>query len=174
MLDAEKNPHVDIFWKFPKPSIHRLIVKIIERISSKSINGGILSESDDIIEIKERPPQPVEKEYEPPTADVMKNLLQKAIDHQLTVPPQKENPIGPSLNTTVRRELTQFEESVIRGPELDKVYNFLLSIPPTNVEAERAFSASGNICTKIRSRLADNTIDMLCLMRSYFFVLIIL
>jgi len=42
------------------------------------------------------------------------------------------------------------------------------SIPPTSVEAERAFSAAGTLCAKIRSRLSDATLDTLCFLRSYY------
>jgi len=41
--------------------------------------------------------------------------------------------------------------------------------PPICVEAEaRAFSAAGLLCTKIRSRLNDATLDTLCFLRSYY------
>jgi len=43
-----------------------------------------------------------------------------------------------------------------------------LSIPATSVEAERAFSAAGVLCTKLRSQLADNSIDTMCFLRSYY------
>jgi hypothetical protein len=42
------------------------------------------------------------------------------------------------------------------------------TIPPTSVEAERAFSAAGVLCTKTRSRLSDTSLDTLCFLRSYF------
>ena len=41
-----------------------------------------------------------------------------------------------------------------------RVYDYLQTIPPTSVEAERAFSAAGPLCTKICSRLSDATRDM--------------
>jgi len=40
--------------------------------------------------------------------------------------------------------------------------------PPTSVDAERAFSAAGLLCSKVRSRLEDNTLDSLCFLRSYY------
>jgi len=49
-----------------------------------------------------------------------------------------------------------FETSGKRGQCLDKLYNYVLTVPPTSVEAERAFSAAGVLCTKLRSQLEDN------------------
>ena len=45
----------------------------------------------------------------------------------------------------------------------------LLTVPPTSVEAERAFSAAGLFVTKLRSRLGDQSIDTLffaCILRT--------
>ena len=36
----------------------------------------------------------------------------------------------------------------------------LLTVPPTSVEAERTFSASGLFLTKLRCRLSDASLDM--------------
>lgn len=38
----------------------------------------------------------------------------------------------------------------------------------TRVEPERVFSGAGLICTKIRSRLGDKTLDSLSFLQSYF------
>ena len=39
----------------------------------------------------------------------------------------------------------------------------LMTVP--SVEAERAFSAAGILCTKLRSRLDDRTLDTLCFLQ---------
>lgn len=72
------------------------------------------------------------------------------------------------LDAAIRAEMAVFESSGKRGCSLQNVYNYLLSIPPTSVEAERAFSAAGALCTKLRSRLSDRTLDTLCFLRAYF------
>ena len=61
----------------------------------------------------------------------------------------------------VRRDFDNFRkggegEKSVRLVALEKA---LKKIPPTSVEPERAFSAASQICTKIRSRLADATLD---------------
>ena len=42
---------------------------------------------------------------------------------------------------------------------LQALYEALLTIQPTSVEAEKAFSACGLFATKLRSRLNNATID---------------
>jgi len=66
--------------------------------------------------------------------------------------------------------MAAFECSGVRGRILQLVYSYLQSIPDpsTSVEAERAFSAAGILCTKIRSRLSDATLETLCFLRSYY------
>lgn len=48
-----------------------------------------------------------------------------------------------------------FENGGTRGHHLQLVYKYLLTIPPTSVEAERAFSAAGYIGNRLRSRLGN-------------------
>ena len=72
------------------------------------------------------------------------------------------------LTSSVRKEMTLFGEQGVRGKYLEKIFNYLKTIRPTSVESERAFSAAGYLCTKIRSRLGDNSLDTLAFLRSYF------
>lgn len=56
----------------------------------------------------------------------------------------------PSLEKKIKDEITFFE----KGTYLQNVYDYLsFIIVPTSVESERAFSAAGYICAKIRSSL---------------------
>jgi hypothetical protein len=48
-------------------------------------------------------------------------------------------------------------------------YSYLLTVPPTSVEAERAFSAAGIFNMKLRSRLKDKFTDKLCFRRPSFY-----
>jgi len=72
------------------------------------------------------------------------------------------------LDASIKAEMAVFTSSGQRGRCLEQAYQYLLSIPPTSVEAERAFSAAGVLCTKLRSRLDDKTLDTLCFLRSYY------
>ena len=73
----------------------------------------------------------------------------------------------PNLNKRmVQKECEVFEASGRRPANLQHLYEALLAIQPTSVEAERAFSACGLFVTKLRSRLHDSTVDALCFIRN--------
>ena len=86
---------------------------------------------------------------------------------QASFPAVNSTDVGKKLETSIKAEMAVYESSGKRGRCLDQVYNYLLSIPPTSVEAERAFSSAGGLCTKLRSRLSDETMDTLCFLRYF-------
>ena len=73
-----------------------------------------------------------------------------------------------SMTGIIKKEISLWETTGSRGVWLKNAYDALLSIQPTSVEAERAFSAAGYLCSKIRSRMGDKTLDTLCFLRYYF------
>lgn len=72
------------------------------------------------------------------------------------------------LLNSIKSELALFSSSGKRGTFLQAAYSYLMTVPPTSVEAERAFSAAGLFVTKLRSRLSDNSIDTLCFLRAFY------
>ena len=72
------------------------------------------------------------------------------------------------LLNAIKSEMALFDSSGKRGAFLQAVYSYLLTVPPTSVEAERAFSAAGLFVTKLRSRLGDQSIDTLCFLRAFY------
>jgi hypothetical protein len=76
--------------------------------------------------------------------------------------------VSKDCSKAIRKEITVFEEEGIRGKYLQNCYDYLKNIKPTSVESERAFSASGNFVTKLRSLLEDNTLNALCFLRAHF------
>ena len=73
-----------------------------------------------------------------------------------------------NMEKLLESEMTYLEKTKsVRGFLLEKCYNFLLTIKPTSVESERAFSVAGYTCTKIRSRFNDETLDKLCFLRHF-------
>lgn len=72
------------------------------------------------------------------------------------------------LMNAIKAEMALFSSSGKRGKCMQTAYSYLLTIPPTSVEAERAFSAAGIFHTKLRCRLSDKSTDTLCFLRAFY------
>jgi len=104
----------------------------------------------------------------------LEDELQLAKSHAIQIPAQ-ETVAGQgrgteySMVSVIRQEASLFEEG---GGErwriLQLVYDYLLSVTPTSVKSERAFSAAEVVCLKLRTHLGDETLDSLCMLRTYF------
>ncbi|CAH1991404.1 unnamed protein product [Acanthoscelides obtectus] len=55
----------------------------------------------------------------------------------------------------LKKEMAYFESDGTRGEYVTLAYEYILTVQPTSLEAESAFSASGYICSSLRSRLGD-------------------
>ncbi|GFW61209.1 DUF1758 domain-containing protein [Trichonephila clavipes] len=73
-----------------------------------------------------------------------------------------------SFNKIMKQEMQLFDSTENPSPNIIKLCDALKTIPPTSVEAERAFSAAGFFVTKLRTRLNDKSINCLCFLKSYF------
>lgn len=74
----------------------------------------------------------------------------------------------PIVKSDLLKEIEEMRSSNKRGALLEKVHDFLLNIQVTSVEAERSFSVAGRICTKINSRLGDESINVLSMLYAKF------
>ena len=74
------------------------------------------------------------------------------------------------LQKVTKQEMNLFEATRKRQTKLELLFNALLSIPPTSVETERAFSAAGLFVTKLKlcSGLSNKSLDALTFLRSYY------
>jgi len=59
-------------------------------------------------------------------------------------------------------EMALFATTGKRGRCLQQTFDYLMTIPPTSVEAERAFSAAGLLYPKLLPSLEDRTLYTLC------------
>lgn len=72
------------------------------------------------------------------------------------------------LANSIRHEMSLLENGGVRGHHLKTANKYLMSIPPTSIEPERAFSAAAYVGNKLRSRLRSETLDALIFLRLYF------
>ena len=72
------------------------------------------------------------------------------------------------LRTVIKQEMKLLKATGKRPSKLEQLFRALSSIPPTSVEAERAFSAAGLCATKRRSRLGDKSVNALSFLRSHY------
>jgi hAT family C-terminal dimerisation region len=149
-IDDQRFEHVHLlleFEKLTKLTLAKLIVKLIERLSG----SDVIAETTD----------PTDKDIETETPEVFSQTLcerlHMAIEHENQS--EKKKVGSKNLLKDIKTEITIFEQQGIRGPNLTKCYIYLKTVPPTSVESERCFSASGSIVTKLRSCLNDETID---------------
>lgn len=68
----------------------------------------------------------------------------------------------------IQHELNNFDLTGQRGTYLNLIYNSLLTIPPTSVEAERSFSTAGRTKIKTRYRMSHELLDDLMILNRYF------
>lgn len=73
-----------------------------------------------------------------------------------------------NFEKTIKAEMVEYENKGIKGKHLTLVHKYLNTISPTSVEAERAFSVTGYVCSPIRNKMTDRTLDTICFLRSYF------
>jgi len=145
-VDTDTSTHA-----FPKLIKHK-ITKSLESIANRmglfnsknvpQIDGITSSDTDE------------DKENDSRT---LKETLDEAIAKQVNYAVTGEKKHRADNNSILlQKEMSLFEDEGIRGKYLQKLYGMLLTIPPTSVESERAFSTAGHICTKIRSNLFFN------------------
>ena len=77
------------------------------------------------------------------------------------VTPMKEN-----KDKHLAKEFDLFDATGQRTTNIYLLLDALKSITPTSVESERSFSAAGLFVTKLRTRLSDRSVDLLCLLKS--------
>lgn len=96
----------------------------------------------------------------------LENQIQKEKKNCIKI--VKNVPDTESFEKILKKEMSAYESDGVRDKFLSMTYSYLMTISPTSVEAERAFSAAGYICSPLRSRLGDDTLSSVCLLRSYF------
>ncbi|KAG2457269.1 KLH24 protein, partial [Polypterus senegalus] len=90
----------------------------------------------------------------------MRQSVVSALSVPRNLPSQNDDK---KLDASVKVEMAVFQSNGKRGRCLEQVYLYLMTVLPTSVEAERAFSAAGVLCTEVHTHLDDHTLDTLLL-----------
>jgi len=68
----------------------------------------------------------------------------------------------------IKKQMNLLENGGACGHHLELTLKYLMSIPPTSIESERASSAAAYVGNRLRSLLGNETLDALLFLRSYF------
>ena len=161
--DEDSPGEHDLFGRPSHAAIRGELKRILERLA---VEGPLSGEDDPTTDLKEF-------EADRSTVSDCTASLQDQLEARIQKSMGKHQPVTITkhqrdLMTTIKKEMSLFDNGGTRGHHLTIVYNYLLTIPPTSVEAERAFSAAGLFSTKLRSKLADETLNSLCFLRAHF------
>ena len=99
-----------------------------------------------------------EDDYDP------ESQIKKAMENAMVKPNCKSDKQFKSLSA----EMSAFDSNGKKSDNLENLSNALLTIKPTSVQSERAFSISGSIVAKRRARLSNEIVDDLCFSKDYF------
>ena len=105
--------------------------------------------NDECIEIQDEPSENVEEQENL----TLKEKLYKMIEKKTVLVPSYPINNKQGKKNIIKTEIKQLFEQSSKGKFMTVLYESLLSIAPTSVESERAFSATGLFCTKIRTSL---------------------
>jgi hypothetical protein len=123
------------FLWLSKSTLTKLIAKLVQQLSggeNDSVSAEAIESADDDA------PEFV--------AQSLSERLNMAIEKANQA--EKKTIASKNVVKEIKCEINAFEQYGIRGTNLTMCYGYLKSIPPTSVEAERCFSASGTFVTK--------------------------
>ena len=101
-----------------------------------------------------------ETKTEPQELTFAQKLQVRLDEARLKKPSNHSNKIG------IEQEFKKFAQNPEFRPQiLEKLYNALLGIPISSVEAERCFFTTGNFSTKLQSNLSDETLSALVFLK---------
>ncbi|XP_013185171.1 uncharacterized protein LOC132903749 isoform X1 [Amyelois transitella] len=161
LYDSE-DYHEDNFDRetFSKPTSNEMLEEIVKII--KRLDDSLSPEEENCEKSAE------ENVNEEAQGMSMKQKLQETIQRRRVTMKSKKKTTNIDLESLLRVEMAVFENGGGRGQYLTKCFEYLKTIPPTSVEAERAFSAVSNVCSRVRSSLKDNSLDALTFLKFHY------
>lgn len=162
--DSEKYATDTTFQLPAKSSIRKNIKDLLKRLHRISdLENPILSEN---VGEDDEEDQPLSRIQQACTETSLQQELEQALKACNELQPKAL--ISDKMDAILKKEMNLYEYGGDRGQYLKFAFNSLLTFVPTSVEAERAFSAAGYLATDIRCRLGDDTLSVLCFLRSHF------
>lgn len=161
----------EIFKKLSKKDLAASIRDFVNRMYQYQASPSKDSSSELSNERQELGPVGVEVDTTPAFKRKRTELqleFDKAIEEANKSVRQEPCPKSKNLLGTIEKEVGLYHNGGTRGRYLQLIYECLRTIQPTSVESERAFSCAGSLCSKIRSRLNDQSLDELCFLRRHF------
>ena len=149
-----------------KTNISQLAVSLISRLFENFHNSKTNEDNDlETIEIVEDDNIDDPKEKEMTLSEKLDEFLASSSKPATKIVLDKKD-----ITAVVKHEMNIFEQTknLPDNSLLKVLYNALLTIPPTSVESERAFSIFGYFCNKVRSSLKPATINALIFLREYY------
>ena len=105
------------------------------------------------------PPPPVDEAEKPDTLyEKLKKVVKESTEEQHQT----------HVSSSLVPDFKMFEATRKRTEKLDALFQALMTVKPTSVESERAFSLGGSFCTKVRSRMSSGTLSALVSLKMYF------
>lgn len=166
----------DLFTFLANPSM-RATLRNNFGIFSKTTRNVLIKQADELLERLTAGWECEPQESETQLSDVysiendakltMKEKFEKRLQ-QFKAAPVSKNSSTQGFHKTLRAEFTYLETEGLKGKFLTMLFEALSTVRPTSVDSERAFSVSGNFVTKIRSRMEDDTLNVLCILKDYF------
>jgi len=150
---------IESLFKIPnKTAIKNYLVGLISRLyPNVNVENGDLEDTNELHEEDEN--------SEPLPKKSFREVMDEAIRNPNPIPliPNQKD-----LTSIINNELILFIKTKQKGIYLQKAYKALMTIKPTSVESERAFSVAGYLCTKVRNRFKPDTLSTLCFLRQTF------
>lgn len=147
-LDIIANTDLEEFQFSSKTLVLKYAVKIMSRIFSDVIATDEVNPEH--IDINENDSSECELNETETTQFNMKTALDNVINASLRTR-VIEKPTGVNLKSMIQNESKMYDKTGTMPSNLKKLSDALMTIPPTSIERERAFSTSSNFCTKKRS-----------------------
>lgn len=94
--------------------------------------------------------------------NTMADELRSAIEKALAEPNPKEN------FEMLRQEFNLYRKTNNKTKNISLLFKAIQTVKPSSTECERAFSIAGKFCTKVRSRLSDQSLNALVFLKFYY------